>query len=596
MSEKATRITPHAYFTRRLHEAVLLEKQAQTRVNRLALLRLSCFVVALLALWQGGYWLVLSGGASVLFVALIGQQQAARLERDKQRYLQQINRDELGRLQLRFERPDTGSHFVKPTHPYATDLDIFGNHSLYRLLNRTRTAEGSRRLADWLLTVPALETSHLRQEAVGEAATQPDWGQAWEAEALRYPLAAQQVDALLVWIQQPLPEHLQAGLRWRWLGVGTLLLTGAWLLGGLPGWPVALTLLGHGLLLRRYQERVQTTTSQTYTLGQTLAAYAALLKRLEDVPFQSRWWKEQRQAAHHAPAAVAALARWFARLDYRHNVFFAFLVGIPSFWDLHCLAALERWKQQHRERLPLWLDALAETEALNSLAGFAFAQPEYSLPQLTRADDLHVEAEALGHPLLRADQRITNDFAIHGVGETILITGSNMSGKSTFLRTLGCNLVLALAGAPVCAKRLSCSPLRVFTSMRTTDSLEENTSSFYAELKRLRQLLEAAQQPGQPPILYFLDEILKGTNSADRHRGAQALIRQLHALPASGLVSTHDLALGDWAKEQTYVRNFHFRSDVQDGKLHFDYQLRAGVCASFNASELMRMMGIEIPD
>ena len=589
-------ISPHEFFSKRYQSAVEAEKVAQQAVNRLALLRLGCFAIAALALWQGGHWAWAAVGAGLLFVALIGKQQAARKRRNTQRHLQQINRDELARLELRFERPDTGAHFGTTTHPYATDLDLFGTHSLNRLLNRSRTAEGSRRLADWLLALAPLETSLMRQEAVSEAAKQPDWSQAWEAEAMHHPLAAQQVDALRTWVKQPLIPKLRQGLRWRWLGGVVPFLLLAWGLGWLPGWVAVLVVGANALLIRWYLAAIQAITEQTYTLGQTLTAYAALLNRLETAPFQARWWEQQRQAVEQASASVAQLARWFGLLDYRHNVFFAFLIGIPTLWDLHCLAALEDWKQRHKDLLPLWLDALAETEALNSLSGYAFAHPSYVFPQLVGSDELLLEAEGLGHPLLRSEQRVANDFSLHGLGRTVLVTGSNMSGKSTFLRTLGTNLVLALAGAPVCATRLACSPMRVFTSMRTHDSLEENTSSFYAELKRLRQLLEAAQLPQQPPVLYLLDEILKGTNSADRHRGAQALIRQLHALPASGLVSTHDLVLGEWAEEQPFVENRHFRSDMQEGKLHFDYQLRDGICESFNASELMRLMGIDLPD
>jgi DNA mismatch repair ATPase MutS len=183
---------------------------------------------------------------------------------------------------------------------------------------------------------------------------------------------------------------------------------------------------------------------------------------------------------------------------------------------------------------------------------------------------------------------------MQGTGHTVLVTGSNMSGKSTFLRTVGLNLVLAQMGAVVSAQSFTCSPARVFSSMRTQDSLEESTSSFYAELKRLRKLLELADENAEAPVFYLLDEILKGTNSADRHRGAEALIRQLHTKKASGMVSTHDLELGEWGATENYVHNFHFRSDVENGKLDFDYRLHEGICRSFNASELMRMMGIDI--
>ena len=200
----------------------------------------------------------------------------------------------------------------------------------------------------------------------------------------------------------------------------------------------------------------------------------------------------------------------------------------------------------------------------------------------------------MGHVLLSTEDRICNDFSLIGKGSIVVLTGSNMSGKSTFLRTIGTNAVLALMGSPVCAQELVISPYRIFTSMRTTDSLEENTSSFYAELKRLKQLIQLVEQT--QPVLFLLDEVLKGTNSRDRHQGAAALIKQLSQKTAAGLVSTHDLALGALSDQMSQVQNFSFNSHMENGRLVFDYQLREGLCKSFNASQLMIQMGIELDD
>jgi DNA mismatch repair ATPase MutS len=253
---------------------------------------------------------------------------------------------------------------------------------------------------------------------------------------------------------------------------------------------------------------------------------------------------------------------------------------------------LEKWKSGMESTVRKWFDALAEAEVLNSMACFAFANPEYILPETTGAD-FHYEARELGHPLILAQKRVSNSFFVEGRGKTVVVTGSNMSGKSTFLRTLGINAVLALAGAPVCAASCRISVFQVFTAMRTQDSLEESVSSFYAELKRLRQLIDLL--PEGQPVFYLLDEILKGTNSNDRHEGAKALIRQLHKHNATGLVSTHDLALGQMGEiSPEYVTNYSFNSEFADGKLYFDYKLREGICQSFNASQLMRQMGIEV--
>ncbi len=292
--------------------------------------------------------------------------------------------------------------------------------------------------------------------------------------------------------------------------------------------------------------------------------------------------------------AVAELSGLFNRIDYRNNVYFVLLVGLPGLWDLFCIYSLDKWKARYAPLFRDWVDSLADAEAMQSLSGFAWANPDYSVPNITWESEVMIEAGEMGHPLIPQDKRVNNSFSMKGNGKTMLITGSNMSGKSTFLRTIGVNLVLAQMGGVVCASAFSCSPCAVFTSMRTQDSLEENTSSFYAELKRLKHLLDLSAGVQHLPVFYLLDEILKGTNSQDRHRGAEAIIRQLHPRNASGMVSTHDLELGEWAAGQDYVFNYHFKSDIVNEKLVFDYKLQSGICKSFNASELMSMMGIDL--
>ncbi len=591
---------PEEYFQARLKDASEKEAIAQQLFNGLAGGRLLAFValVVSLGLWNNQsqpLWGILGLVAGIVFVVLMGRQQKAKRRRDFLRNLQTVNADELARLDFKFLRPETGDQFIDPLHPYATDLDVFGTHSLYRLLNRTRTDEGGRRLAHWLTRPAPLDEILMRQEAVQEFGPATEWRQTWEATALLHEHASQQVGALRTWAKEVMSESLKKSLNWRWWPIVTVTLGVLFAFGVLSGWFLVLSLLWQGFILKRYNAGIQDLTNRTTDLGLTLVAYADLLELANDAPHQSRWWQLRRAAIAKAPPAIRTVGQWFARLDYRLHPIFTGLVGIPFLWDLHCLAALEKWKKMHGNELAAWLDALADTEAMNSLSGFAYANADYQMPQVAWEENIRIEATALGHPLIPAGDRVNNDFSLVGTGHTMLVTGSNMSGKSTFLRTIGVNLVLAQMGTVVCADQMACAPVQVFSSMRTQDSLVENTSSFYAELKRLRQLLELAGKPDQKlPIFYLLDEILKGTNSADRHRGAEALIRQLHPLPASGMVSTHDLELGEWGATQLFVENFHFRSDVRDGKLHFDYKLHEGICESFNASELMRMMGIAV--
>ncbi len=590
------------FFQSQKEKATVAEQQEHERFKNIAMLRLAAFagMVILAVVWNKtgiAYWGIGIFALLVAFLILMRKQQEARTNRNFQRNLIAINEDELARTDLRFKRPETGIEFREKDHSYADDLDIFGEYSLFKLLNRTRTAEGSRRLASWLKNPANATEVGLRQAAAADFSGHPALIQDLEATALLHEHAAKHVGEFQTWAVETFPAPLKKALPWRWYPLITLVIAVLYFTGLVPGFALLGSLAVHLFILGRYTDFVKALADRTTSMGQTLTAYSDLLKKAEDAPFQSPWWQGRKARITGSSAALARVGNLFEKLDYRNNPYFAIFVGIPTLWDMHCLASLEEWKAAHHRHLTDWLDVLADTEAMNSLAGHAFANPGYVVPAVNDAAEVTITASTLGHPLIPAAKRISNDFAMQGTGNTILVTGSNMSGKSTFLRTIGLNLVLAQMGAVVSAAAFACSPMRVFSSMRTQDSLEESTSSFYAELKRLRKLLELADERAHAPVFYLLDEILKGTNSADRHRGAEALIRQLHTKTASGMVSTHDLELGEWGATETYIHNFHFRSDVENGRLHFDYRLHEGICRSFNASELMRMMGIAIgPD
>ena len=603
---------PETTFLDRQQQFSQKEQAAQSRYNQLAFWRLVWFLGSIAAVWLLFRLDEQLAAVGTLVIGLIGflvllkRHQRIRYERDLNHQLNFVNQDELGRLKRQYARPETGEQYATPAHYYAGDLDVFGKHSLFRLLNRAHTYDGQKRLATWLKTPSGPDAVRLRQEAVAELKPRIDWRQEFEALAYVESTISQSPDALIKWATAeiaPLPAYLNA-VRFIFPAI-TLSLFIAWLIGYVPGVAVLLALVVHGLVLSQTSARAQEASEQTVEMSTALKAYRSLFTHAE----QLKGGAVRLQAIHKAltadersaSEAIGQLGRLTEGLNYRRNPYFHFLFGIATLWDIHYLLRLERWRQTYGPSLRYWFEVLGELEALNSLAGFAYAHPSYATPDIVDSQFV-LELTSAAHPLLAQNNSVANSLVLRDSGKTILITGSNMSGKSTFLRTVGTNVVLALAGAVVRAERFKCSPVQVFTSMRTQDSLEESTSSFYAELKRLQTLIgltganESKVSSGTKslPVLYFLDEILKGTNSADRHRGAEALIRQMHRTTASGFVSTHDLELGQLTDADGFVRNYHFQSDLNDGELVFDYKLRDGICKSFNASQLMRAIGIDM--
>ncbi len=594
------------FFEKRLHEFGQKARQLQARDRQVATLRTVSFIIVLvLAVWLAnereasrlGLLLLVAAPAFLWLVQWHGRLAAQRRHYE---HLGQVNGDELKRLRHDWkDLPADGAAFADPAHPYTSDLDIFGRASVFQYLNRTTTPMGAARLAAWLRHRATPAELADRQAAVQELAPLVDWRQHFAAEGLAHATEGGDLGKLWDWLDAP-PAFPEPWLRPVVQGLGTL--TPLVLLASLAlqqyGWVAALLVAANLVVVRLTHKRVSSALGHTSAQLPTIRAAAGLLRRIEAEPLAAGHLPKVRAsvlAAGDRPAASAAIRELgdiITHIERRENAYFYVLFVLHTLWDLRWALRLERWKAQHRQDLRQWLGAVAELDALGSLAGLALAHPEFAWPTLAGAP-FTFEATALGHPLIAPAKRVANDFAMTGPGVCHLITGSNMSGKSTFLRTVGLNAVLALAGAPVCAQRMAIGPVQVFTSMRTQDSLSESVSSFYAELRRIRALLDQAE--AHHDTFYLLDEILKGTNSHDRHTGAKALVRQLQRLGVSGMVSTHDLELASLADEHpASTRNYHFASEVVAGRLHFPYQLRPGVCQSFNASLLMQQLGIGI--
>jgi hypothetical protein len=378
------------------------------------------------------------------------------------------------------------------------------------------------------------------------------------------------------------------------LSILTLVLT-FFVITGTPPAVLLLVFVINFLFYFSQSRKINRLHQQVSKSADLLQTYAAIISLIEAKKFNTLKLNVLQQIFRSQPTASSAIKRLsqlVSRLDARLNIMVSIPLNLYFFWDIHVSLALEKWKKQHAGDIEPWLNAMAEFEVLTSMANMAFNNPAWVLPEIVPGY-FTLKAGNTGHPLIPENRRILNDIEISQGGKIVVVTGSNMSGKSTFLRTCGVNAVLAMAGAPVCASSFMISHVQVYSSMRISDSLEDNTSSFYAELKRLAAIIKQAEQ--DPKIFLLLDEILRGTNSNDRFTGSVALIKQLAGYGTAAVVATHDLKLAELEKDLPgKIDNYHFDVKVDGEELYFDYKLTPGVCTSLNASILMKKMGIRV--
>lgn len=542
--------------------------------------------------WSGAVVVALGFVGLSVAIALCERRMARREERV--RYVQAG----LTRLDGRMpEGTPDGKRFAEGSHPYAVDLDLFGPASLFRLLCQARTGTGQATLARWLTQAASAQEVLARQRAVAELRTRLSFRRdLWLAGGVLRERIRE--DSLAEWLSTPSnPVPLVHRLAAALVGAAGLVALYAFVDPRLLAVAAAIV-LGQRAFAYRYRSLRRSVEAAAFERAYELAAVARVAELL----------RRQRFSDPHLSSLVASIAsegqpasrrilqleRRVGWLESRRNQLFAVLA-----WALllpeQLSFAIEAWRTRHGAAATRWLAAIGEMEALSSLATFSFEHPEYALPEVrSEAASPQLRATALGHPLIPASTRVTNDLTLDDTRRLLVVTGSNMSGKSTLLRTVGVNVVLAQAGAPVCATAMVLTPLAVGASMRAEDSLEQGVSRFFAEIKRLHDILSLTEK--QPPVLFLLDEILNGTNSIDRREGAAAVVGRLLARGAVGLITTHDLALASLAEAPaTRGANIHFQDTLEGDRLVFDYRIRPGVVTRRNALDLMRLVGIEVP-
>jgi hypothetical protein len=567
------------------------------RFRLVGIVRLIFFAILLLFIWLAfkGLPLWLLALPLIGFFALAPVQQRITEARRRCERAAELYRKGLARLDDRWAgQGSTGEHLVIPDHPYAEDLDLFGPGSLFELLSSARTRVGEEMLANWLQTPAMPDVVRERQAAVIELRSQLDLREdlALLGEGIHTGADA---EALSRWAAAP-PWHIPSGVTWaaRVLAALALISLVLWFAGF--GWLPLLSLLVLGQLFSFWLRKpVTQVVSSVDTPAKDLQLLSEVLSRLECERFTSPRLVQLRaelDVAGSPPSVqIARLKRLIELYDSRRNLFFAPIAAL-LLWPVQCAIAIERWRQASGPAVPRWLGAVGELEALSSLAGYSYEHPADPFPELID-NAVCFDGEALGHPLLREAQNVRTDLQLSKTPSVLIVSGSNMSGKSTLLRTVGTNTVLALAGAPVRARHLRLSPLQVGASIRVQDSLQAGASRFYAEITRLRQIVELTNGP--LAVLFLLDEILHGTNSHDRRIGAEGVVRGLIERGAVGLVTTHDLALTHIVEQlNSRAVNVHFEDHLEGGKLTFDYLLRPGILQKSNALELMRSVGLDV--
>jgi hypothetical protein len=592
--------TPETEYRARAARRRESEARWERRHQRIANLRLALFVLFLVLLWLvfgekrlPAWWL---GAPVVVFVALALHHETVLRSRRRMTRAAEYYELGLARLENRWQgRGRSGERLLDPEHPYAADLDLFGMGSLFELLSRARTRAGEERLAGWLQSAASPEEVRERQAAVEDLRPRLDL-----RETLALLGAEMEVGVhpreLIAWSRTPaaLASRWQRGIA---LVLAVLGVAGAigWIAWGFGVTPLFLVLFAQILYRMRHRKALLRSTAGIDEAASDLRLLADVLQLAERETFRAARLRAIRARLHAGgrPASrrIQILRILVDCLEARRNNLFA-PISFLLLWDFHFAFAVESWRRGAGAAIPDWLGAVAEFEALGSLAGYAYERPLEPFPELVE-DGPFLEAEQLGHPLLPDAACVRNDVRLDAGTRLLIVSGSNMSGKSTLLRTVGTAVVLAFAGAPVRARRLRLSRLSLGASMRIQDSILTGVSRFYAEIRRLRTIVALCE--GEAPALFLVDEILQGTNSRDRKIGAEAVLRTLLDRGAAGLVTTHDLTLTQIAESLApRARNVHFEDGLEGGEMFFDYRLRPGVITRSNALALMRAVGLEV--
>jgi VIT1/CCC1 family predicted Fe2+/Mn2+ transporter len=578
---------------------VLYKRRTVIAWARFLIFILVCIVVYIF--WKDGLIAIIASIVSgiALFLIAVSKDADNKNEIKNLETLLHLNEDEINYFDQNFIDKYDGKDLEPPHHTYAKDLDVFGPSSLFQYINRCWSEQGIKMFAERLLQTLSKEQILQQQQSVQELNKKIDWWQQFQAYGINEKITVNAEKKISKWLE--MKDEVYTNVSWKILlyvyPVITLSCFYLFLDDILPTSIFSLLLLAFfvtGLLI---SARIQKVYQLLSKLEPVVATLFKQVNWFEREKFESDLLMNLQQSLRNkegkkTSSAIKELQNILSRFDVRLNVFGFFILNTFFLWDLWQMIALNKWKSVNKLLVSNWFNAIALIEITGSFAALHFNNPGWTFPLIVE-EHFTLSGEQIGHPLIIKEQSVVNDFFIDGVSRIDLITGSNMAGKSTFLRSIGVNMILAYAGCCVCAKNFTVSIATLMSSMRIEDNLAENTSTFYAELKKLKSIIDAVNSGAKTFIL--LDEFLRGTNSFDRHTGSKALIQQLVKKDAIAIIATHDIELSKLENEfPASIKNYHFDVQVKGDELFFDYTIKDGVCKSMNASVLMKQIGIEM--
>ena len=526
----------------------------------------------------------------VLFIFLVSRHSDLQYKRDRLKALLQINTTEIEVLQRKFHHLPNGDEFKNPEHYFSQDIDLFGRGSFYQYVNRTSLKQGSEVLSKLLLE-NSITDIPAKQEAIQELGQMPEWRQEFSAVA-SLAKTETSTDAITNWLKSYasfIPNMMQyLPLLFSLASMGVLAL---YFFNVLPESMLIIWLMIGLGVTGMFTKKITKLAADTSKVQSTFEQYNKLLTILEKTEFKSSLVKEERERVindkHKTSLILREFSKYLNNLDQNNNIIYLIFGNGLFLRSLHTCFQIERWIKAHGSSVEEWFNVIAFFDAYNSLGNIAFNHPHYIFPKLSNGNAT-LKSNNAGHPLLDPKKSVLNDFEIDKE-QFLIITGANMAGKSTFLRTVSLQIVMANVGLPVCASKAEYSPIKLITSMRTSDSLTDDESYFFSELKRLKFIVEEIKDD---QYFIVLDEILKGTNSTDKAKGSRKFVEKLVASKSTGIIATHDLSLCDAAKDLPQVQNFYFDAEIIDDELHFDYKFKKGICQNMNASFLLKKMEI----